>query len=232
MSDNLSESSVDTTEFGDGGLPEKIRDAITEGVYFPGEKLTERELCERFSSSRPSVREAIRQLQGEGLLEVAPHRRPIVRRIDVPQFLNLHEVRVALFRLAAASFARQRMPEHIEALERCIDDFQQALASRDVPRIRMSKHQLFEAFTAGSQNEQLAAFIRHINARLGFLWASSLNHPSRPAESIEEWRRLLDAIQEGDAESAQAAMMLQNQRAKAIGMHALELLTRQARTPR
>jgi DNA-binding GntR family transcriptional regulator len=228
MSDNTLEISADTTEFGNGGLSEKIRDAITEGVYFPGEKLTERELCERFSSSRPSVREAIRQLQGEGLLEVAPHRRPIVRRIDVPQFLKLHEVRVALHRLAAASFARHRMPEHIEALGVCINDFEHALASREVPRIRTSKHQLFEAFTAGSQNEQLAAFIRHINARLGFLWASSLNHPSRPAESIEEWRRLSDAIKEGDEESAQAAIVLQNQRAKAIGMHALEVLTRQS----
>jgi DNA-binding GntR family transcriptional regulator len=220
MSDNLS-------VLVSARLSERIRDAITEGAWFPGDRLTERELCERFEASRPSVREAIRQLEGEGLLEVAPHRGPMVKRIDVAQFLQLHEVRVGLQKLAAAAFARHGTAAHIAAFGERIDDFEQALASRDVRRIRISKHQLFEAFAVGACNEPLAAFIRQINARLGFLWASSLNHPARPAESLDEFRRLLDAIREHDAEAAQAAIVLQNQRAKAVGLHALELLQRQ-----
>jgi|GEM_PF-1640179 len=208
-------------------LSERIRDAITEGAYFPGTRLTERELCARFNVSRPSVREAIRQLEGEGLLEVAPHRGPMIKPMDAEQFAQLHEVRVSLQKLAAASFARQGTPDAIAAFAHCIDEFEHALASREVARIRHTKHALFEAFAIGARNDPLAGFIRQINARLGFLWASSLNHPTRPAESVDEFRRLLDAIREHDAEAAQAAIVLQNQRAKAVGLHALELLRRQ-----
>ncbi|MBV7482969.1 GntR family transcriptional regulator [Bordetella sp. BOR01] len=201
----------------------RIRDAITEGVYLPGDKLTERELCERFSASRPSVREAIRQLDGEGLLEIAPHRGPAVRSVDEAQFHELHEVRVSLQRLAAACFANRGTACQMDAFSQRIDEFEQALVSRDVARIRAAKHQLFEAFVAGAQNEVLANFIRKINARLGFLWASSLGHPERPAESVDEFHRLLGAIRERDPEAAQAAIVLQNQRARAIGLHALTL---------
>lgn len=205
-------------------LISRIRDAITEGVYLPGDKLTERQLCERFAASRPSVREAIKQLAGEGLLDVAPNRGPVIRTIDREQFLELHEVRVALQKLAAASFALRGTPAHMDAFESCIDAFEAALASREVSRIRASKHQLFEAFALGAGNEPLAVFIRQINARLGFLWSSSMNHPKRPAESVDEFRRLLLAIRERDAEAAQAAIVLQNQRARAVGLHAVELL--------
>lgn len=211
-------------------LIDRIRDAITEGVYLPGDKLTERQLCERFAASRPSVREAVRQLAGEGLLDAAPNRGPVIRPIDREQFLELHEVRLALQKLAAASFALRGAPVHMDAFEVRIDAFEAALASREVAAIRASKHQLFEAFALGAGNEPLAVFIRQINARLGFLWSSSMNHPRRPAESVDEFRRLLLAIRERDAEAAQAAIVLQNQRARAVGLHAVELLCQRGGT--
>jgi len=227
----LSETAVPAGDPARQQLADRLRDAITEGVYLPGDKLTERELCERFSASRPSMREAIRQLDGEGLLEVAPHRGPAVRAIDEAQSHEFHEVRVALQKLAAACFAERGTPEQMDAFGLRIDEFEQALVSRDVPRIRATKHQLFEAFVDGARNEPLAAFIRKINARLGFLWASSMNHPNRPAESVDEFHRLLDAIRERDPEAAQAAIVLQNQRARAVGLHALELFQKRRRAP-
>ncbi|MDX3907170.1 MAG: GntR family transcriptional regulator [Pigmentiphaga sp.] len=210
-------------------LIDRLRDAITEGVYLPGDKLTERELCERFGASRPSMREAIRQLDGEGLLEVLPHRGPVVRAVDEAQFLELHDVRVALQKLAAACFALRGTAEQMDAFAARIDEFEQALASREVTRIRAAKHQLFEAFVAGAHNEPLAAFIRKINARLGFLWASSMNHPNRPAESVDEFHRLLEAIRQRDPEAAQAVIVLQNLRARAVGLHALQLFKQRRR---
>jgi DNA-binding GntR family transcriptional regulator len=118
----------------------------------------------------------------------------------------------------------------MDAFETCIDAYEAALASREVAHIRARKHQLFEAFALGAGNEPLAVFIRQINARLGFLWSSSMNHPTRPAESVDEFRRLLLAIRERDAEAAQAAIVLQNQRARAVGLHAVELLCMTQRT--
>lgn len=56
-----------------------------------------------------------------------------------------------------------------------------------------------------------------------------MNHPNRPAESVDEFHRLLDAIRERDPEAAQAAIVLQNQRARAVGLHALELFQKRRR---
>ncbi|HEY5899779.1 MAG TPA: GntR family transcriptional regulator [Burkholderiales bacterium] len=206
----------------------RLRDAITEGEYLPGDKLTERELCGRFGASRPSVREALRQLEAEGLLEIAPHRGPTVRTLDLAQFGELHELRVALEALAARRFALHGTIAEMDAFAACINAFDKALGARNVARIRVAKHALYEGFIAGAHNEPLASFIRNVNARLGFLWSSSLQHPGRREESVDEYRRLLLAIRERDADAAHAAVVLHNQRARAIGLHTLEQLTRSA----
>lgn len=206
-------------------LVARLRDAVTEGKYLPGDKLTERELCARFRVSRPSMREALRQLEAEGLIHILPHRGPVVRSVDRAQYDELHELRVSLEVLAAKRFALHGSPAEMDRLGERIEAFDLALGSRNVARIRQAKHALYEAFLAGAHNDSLASFIANVNARLGFLWSSSLHHPGRREESVGEYRRLLHAIRERDPEAAQAAVVLHNQRVRTIGLMALERFT-------
>ena len=62
-------------------VEDAVREAITSGVYAPGERLIERELCEGLGVSRASVREALRRLEAEKLVHTVPHRGPVVASI-------------------------------------------------------------------------------------------------------------------------------------------------------
>jgi GntR family transcriptional regulator, trigonelline degradation regulator len=200
---------------------------ITDGTYKPGDRITERELCERLNASRPSIRETLRQLEAEGLLDIYPNRGAVVRKLSTDTVLNLWEVRQALEAVAAERFARHGSPEQVERLEDAIRRMDAALRARDRKNIKLAKSAIFEAFAAGAQNHLLAAYIRQINVRLSFLWSTSLMVAGRPAESIKEMRALLVAIRNRSPEAARAAVILYNEHAKNIAMYALKMLEEQ-----
>ncbi len=197
---------------------------ITDGTYKPGDHITERELCERLEASRPSIRETLRQLEAEGLLDIYPNRGAVVRKLSMETVLHLWEVRLALETVAAERFARHGRPEQIERFDDAIRQMDAALRDRDRRKIKTAKSEMFEAFAAGAHNDLLAAYIRQINVRLSFLWSSSLMVEGRPAESIDEMRALLAAIRNHNPDAARAAVVLYNEHAKAIAIYAMRVL--------
>src|SRR3974390_2861435 len=102
---------------------------ITDGTYRPGDHMTERELCDRLKASRPSIRETLRQLEAEGLVDIYPNRGAVVRKLSRDTFLQLWEVRQALEMLAAERFARSGQPEQIERFSAAIRRMDEALRS-------------------------------------------------------------------------------------------------------
>jgi DNA-binding GntR family transcriptional regulator len=200
---------------------------ITDGTYKPGDHITERELCDRLTASRPSIRETLRQLAAEGLLDIYPNRGAVVRKLSKDTVLQLWEVRLALETLAAERFARHGLPEQTERFNGAIRNMDAALRLRDRKKIKTAKSEMFEAFAAGANNDSLAAYIRQMNVRLSFLWSSSLMVEGRPAESIDELQALLAAIRNRSPDAARAAVILHNEHAKAIAMYALKLLEEQ-----
>lgn len=206
-----------------------LRRLITDGHYRAGDRMTERELCDRLGVSRPSIREAMRQLEAEGLVDIVPNRGPVVKVIGVQEVLELWEIRIALETLVASRFALHGTPEQIDELEKAIGDFDAALRSEDTIFIKSAKTSLFEALAAGANNPVLASYCRQVNARLSFLWSSSLMFPGRPAESISELSALLAAIKGRNAAAAEAAMLLHVERGKAIGMYGLRVFEQSRR---
>src|SRR5208337_15324 len=104
-----------------GGLPahgatvafivERLRDDILAGRLAPGSRLVECELTARFSVSRGPVREALRRLAAEGLIEHLPHRGALVRRLTLREIRELFEIRVEMEALAARLAAAAESPE-------------------------------------------------------------------------------------------------------------------------
>jgi DNA-binding GntR family transcriptional regulator len=204
-------------------LAQKLRQLVTDGVYKAGDRMTERELCERLGVSRPSVREALRQLEAEGLVDVLPNRGPVVKMVTVSDMLELWEVRTALETLIARRFASHGTERQIEALDKAIHDFDAALRSEDIGFIKSTKTALYEAFSAGANSAILTSYFRQVNARLSFVWSSSLMFPGRPAESIGELSALLTAIKNRNPAAAEAAILLHIEHGKAIAMYGLRV---------
>ena len=205
-------------------LVARLTSAITEGIFKPGERLIERDLCERLSVSRTSLREALRQLEAEELVEIIPNKGPVVKRISREDFLALWEIRTAIECLAARRFATLGTVKAMTHLERSIEKLEEALATKNSALTKTTKKAFFESFAAGSQNKPLERMLRQLNARLSFLWSSSLMMPGRPTESIVERRALLSAIKNRNAEAAHAATVLYNEHAKFVALAGFDAL--------
>src|SRR6187431_2890956 len=94
-----------------------LEEAILEGDLKPGERLRAEALAQRYGTSRTPVREALLQLEAQGLVEVEPNRGAVVRPFDRADLLDLYEVRALLEPAAAARAARRIGPDDIGRLE-------------------------------------------------------------------------------------------------------------------
>lgn len=213
----------------------RLSTLIIEGDYKPGDRLIERELCDRLQVSRTSIREALRQLEAEKLVQIIPNKGPVVRCLSTKEFLDLWDIRTTIECLAARRFASHGTDATIQALEKSIHALEGALAEKDEHRIRVTKNDFFECFMRGSGNFALPDLLRQLNAQLSFMWASSLREPGRPMESIKDLMALLEGIKMRNPEAANAAVVLYNERARKIALahlgHLAELEPAPANSP-
>src|ERR1700710_2092979 len=107
-------------------VEDKLRGAIASGRFQPGQRLVERELCEQIGVGRTSVREALRQLEAEGLVTVYPHRGPVVSTLTPEEAQPLYSLRGLLEGYAGRMFAQRRTAADIDRLEAALDAFEAA----------------------------------------------------------------------------------------------------------
>src|SRR5437773_11171615 len=91
-------------------VAQKLREAIMSGRLKPGQRLIERELCEMTGVSRPSIREALRLLEADGLVHTVPHRGPVVSPLRLEEARQLYPARAVLQGLARPKRPRLRDP--------------------------------------------------------------------------------------------------------------------------
>ncbi len=182
-----------------------FRTAILNGRFKPGVRLIEKELCELTGASRTSVREALRQLETEGLIEVVPNKGPIVASISPEQARSIYEVRGALESLAGALFAKYASDEQMQRLEIAVEQVADAYDRGDIGEILVAKDAFYAVLLEGADNEIAASFLSMLQARISLLRRVSLSQPARLAASIVEIRAIMAALKKRDAEAAAAA---------------------------
>ncbi|HEV7415126.1 MAG TPA: GntR family transcriptional regulator [Tianweitania sediminis] len=188
-------------------VAEIIRSAITSGRFAPGQRLIEKELCELTGVSRPSVREALRQLETDGLIEVIPHKGPSVSRLTREGAAGIYQVRGALEALAAQSFAIVATDAEIAQLRQAVTALKAAYATQEVEQILVAKHAFYQVLFDGAGNPTIPALLRTLTDRITLLRRVTLSSPSRAAASMAEIDVILDAIERRDAASAHAATL-------------------------
>jgi DNA-binding GntR family transcriptional regulator len=186
---------------------EKMRDAILDFRLRPGERLVERTLCERLGVSRTVVREVLRHLEAEGLVESIPQQGPAVARPDPAKAAQIYEIRALLEAEAARACAERATPADVKRLSAAIDDIEQAFA-QDSPRdvIRMTTA-FYEILFACAGKQVAWDVVQSLNARINHLRAMTISTPGRAKTAIQEMRRILDAIKRHDADAAHRASL-------------------------
>ena len=183
----------------------------------PGERLIESALTRRFSVSRGPVREALRRLAAEGLIEHAPHRGAVVRRLSPRDIGELFQIRVEMealaARLAAQSpdkAARARFGEAI------------AMIFADAPRrmeTYLDENAAFHAAVLGlADNQQLQELSARLRLTLIMAQVGDALTMEVMRASVGEHRAIAKAIVDGDAAAAAEAMRAHLERAAALAV--------------
>lgn len=183
---------------------EKLKRAIVEGQLPPGTRLVERKLCDLLDVSRSIVRESLGQLEAEGWVTKEPYKGLTVAVIDEDGIRQIFEMRAAIEGRAAALCAERASAEQIEYLDTTIDAMNQAQASGDVESQIEAIEAFYEVLLEGAGNELMANYLASQRNRLARLRRLALSHSPRASASVEEKRRILDAIRRRDASTAQA----------------------------
>lgn len=184
---------------------EKLRAAILAGVFKPGDRLIEADLCARLGVSRPSVREALRSLEAEGLVTIIPNRGPQIPVLTWEQAAEIYRVRALLEGEAAALCAARATPEQLEELRAALDLFGKAVHAGDSARRLSATAEFYRLMQEAAGNTLIDDLLRRLLARINFLRAQSMSRRARAHSSLREMRAILEAIVKGDAEAARRA---------------------------
>jgi len=194
---------------------------VADGQLKSGDRLPpERDLAERFTVSRTSVREALRALEGTGLIEIRPGEGAFVREVSVEALIEplalvilaqregiaeLYEARRLLEPPIAALAARRASPDELAELTRVLDEQAREVAAG---RTGLAQDAAFHTTIAHSTHNR--AITRIVTTLMDLLAQSreeSLQTPGRPQRSHQDHRRILRAIQGRDDQGAERAML-------------------------
>ena len=211
-----------------GLLVDSLREDILAGRRGPGERLVECELTARFAVSRGPVREALRRLAAEGLIEHWPNRGALVRRLSERAIRELFQVRIELEALAARLAAESSDEAARAAFSRAI-----ALIfdnrERD-PRAYLEENSAFhDAIMSLGGNLQLRELAARLRLPLIMAQVGGALTPEALVQSVAEHRAVAKAILARDARAAAAAMRGHIERAAAFALARLNGKGRAAR---
>lgn len=198
-----------------------LRGAITSGRFAPGQHLVEKDLCELLGVSRPSVREALRELEGEGLIDIIPNKGPLVKRLTAADAASVYQVRAALEALAARLFVECATDAQVDRLSVAVGTLAEAYETLDVERILAAKQVFYDVLIEGTGNNVIRSILRSLNDRITLLRRVTLSSPKRAKQSIREIRNLLSAIKRRDADAAYEVSMDHIQQAAKVALKEL-----------
>ena len=205
-----------------GLVEEKLRSAISGGTFRPGQRLIERELCETLGVGRTSVREALRQLEAEGLITVVAHKGPTVSTMSVEEARQLYAMRALLEGFAGMQCAELATDKFKAQLDAAVEEFATVAAADDRAALIKAKERFYSLILSGSGNVYVKQALTSLHNRINMLRFTSMTQPGRIRHSIEEIRQIAAAIRAGDGKGAEKACRLHIERAADAALRWME----------
>lgn len=183
----------------------RILDEIRAGTLNPGDRLTEADIAERLGISRTPVREAMRQLQSDGLITHTPRLGSTIRKLDYSEVSELYEMRAVLESTAARFSARAASDVEVDEL---ISIHEAMCAATNTHLLDQLNQQFHRCLLDAARNRFLLSAVRSIEKTLLILGPSTFNESDRTTQSNQEHEQLLNAISSRNPADAEQAMRL------------------------
>ncbi len=168
----------------------------------PGDKLDECRLADKYGTSRTPVREALRQLSSNGLIEIRPHRGAIVAKLGFRELIELLEVMAELEGACGRLSAKSCLNTDINAIAAAQEACVKYAELRDLESYQRANEVFHEAIYAASCNSTLVKLTLAVRNRVAAYRRLQLEQGSRIKASLSEHEKILRAIQEGLPEEA------------------------------
>jgi DNA-binding GntR family transcriptional regulator len=182
----------------------QIRELIVTLELPPGSVVNERELMERLGLGRTPVREALRTLARENLVEVYPRRGMFVSSVNVRDLAGLSEVRGVLEAFAARRAAERQTSEDLAVTEALLAELREV--GGDEHRLMDLDQRIHRHVHRTAHNPFLASTLDSYYVLTLRIWILALPRVRRLGDAVQEHRELLEAIRDGDADRAEDAM--------------------------
>ena len=178
----------------------RLRDAIQRGEFKSGHRVMEIEVADWLNVSRTPVRDAIRRLESEGMLEHEPRNGLVVARLDRQAVMELYVMRETLEGTAARLCAGPASDMEIQDLVDLVEREQQMRGDFEA----LARHNLrfHAAIHRGAHNRYLEKSLLAVNDSMGLLGRPLMLLPHRAEAAAAEHARLVEAIQRRDSEAA------------------------------
>lgn len=187
-----------------GGVAfERLMAAIRAGEYQPGDRLREIEVAERLSLSRTPVREALRRLEAENIIQHRPRIGAVIRKLGQSEVVELYEMRLVLERTAAEMAAQHGAEAEFAALQDLNDAI--AAARSDPARGAAINVDFHRGLYLAGRNRFLLEAARALNNALMLLGPTTFVDPARIDVVLAQHQTIIDALQARDSEAAGAA---------------------------
>lgn len=183
---------------------ERVLAQIRSGELRPGDRLIETDLAGRLRISRTPVREAIRQLEADGLVVHVPRVGATVRTLDYSEVMELYEMRTVLEATAARMAARAASDIEISELEEINADL--ADATGDARHAYELNRLFHETLAKAAKNRFLIESMGALQKALLILGTSTLADRTRAEEAVSEHGAVLKALRARDGAAAEAGM--------------------------
>jgi DNA-binding GntR family transcriptional regulator len=195
-----------------------IRQSIVTGEYEPGQKLSEAALSEYFEVSRTPVREALKQLEREGLVEIIPRVGTCVSKPTDKELKELFTIKEVMEGLAAGLLAERGSVKEISDMEHAVVKMEEAVKMSDSDLFVEANSEFHKAILEGSDNSKLSYLFNILVNQIPYnrYVYLSLEVPNRLEQSLLEHKEVLEMIKSGKSKEAEEAM---RKHVKASGLH-------------
>ncbi len=182
-------------------IASRVAERILGEVKKPAERILEQQLAAEFRVSRGPVREALRILEREGLVEIIPRHGAQVTALSVTEVKNIFDIRASLLGLAARLAAQRKEPQTIAALAASIEKLARAAQSH-IAYLQAS-YETSLLLAAASGSERLRAMISSLALQTFRYTRLGLSTAERRTQSLRNWRNLAKALKEGYEDEAE-----------------------------
>ena len=205
----------------------RLREAILSLHFKPGEHLVERVLCEQTRVSRSCLREALRSLESEGLIERRGGRGLFVASVTVEEARQIYEVRAALEPEIGRLFATRATASHVERLLASLEDLETAVEGRDTQGYVKALDGFYQALCEGSANLVARRILHTLQGRMSYLRTitTAKATKARQHETLQLMRGIALAAERREADEVASRCRTFVERSAA---YALQILSEQS----